>query len=367
MNLQNNDSNPTANGLSAAKNLWLPFLCGFIGTTVLFHMNRPGPTESYVSIYTEKCQAIANSPTPPEVLIVGTSRMFNGIDPRAVENELRHLGLPLSVWNLSLHNLSLAEQKQVLLDVFDRLKLTPRIVVYEPPLRLGMTLKNATTARSVYFMSVQGFRDAWSFICAADRDRLRLSYNLGSCGVFFAVGLTNYGLFSECLFPSRYLVTDHSDKKTKYLVDSKGYWPPGMAADGIVKTRAPSDLAQYETAAQEAEDTEIMKSSLSPPGHMVKIREIDSLVKMHGAVSLAVLMPKYFTGDQYYLRSDFQLSRSLRSEKDIDSIDYQSRKDHHDLYQSEMWHDFNHVSEAGADLFSRKIAYEIFRRLERVE
>lgn len=353
-----------AMGLTAILQGWLPFIAGFAATAACLHACRPGPQTCYVNIYTEKCVAASHCANSPTVLFVGTSRMFNGIDPRVVEDELQQLGRSESVWNLSLHNLSLAEQKQVILDIFNDLKLQPRIIVFEPSLRLGMTLENATTARSVYFSGWRGSRDSWDFIWFSQRDFARKCFNLGSCAVYFTVGLTNYGLFSDIFFPGRHDITAYSNAQTLYMLQSKGFWPAGMEADGIIKDQGPGNLRRVAALAESIERKERAGHDELPPVQATMIHHVDKLIKNHGVASLAVLMPQFWTTDPYYRRANCELARTLSAAENIDSLDYQSRATRPEFYDPDLWHDYNHFSETGANMFSREIAREVFQRLE---
>lgn len=355
-------------------------MAGFVLASIMLLQIRPNSLKTYVPTYSEKCHSILAEENAPDVIVVGSSRMFNGINPLVVEDELAKTFAiegkgadatsPLKVWNLSLHYLSAAEQKRVLRDFFQTVKPSPKLVLYEPSLRVGMKLSNATTARGVYFSDVDGVLDSWNFIAGADRNFRSKAYNLGCCGVYGLVGFTNYGLFADHFFPNRYLSSSNqtvADTQLHRILAQQGYLPSEVEVAGVIRVSKSDSLHEYAELANEDHKIESQKTELYPEDQMKIFLEIDKQIRSKGCRSIAVVMPKFMMADSYYLHAEYQLSRALASNETISSLDYLSRTKHPDLYRPELWHDLNHLSNQGANYFSKLLARDIARHLQDTE
>lgn len=331
-------------------------LVGFALTCVTLGQFRPSATECSVPTYSAKCRKIQQEGEPIDIVVVGTSRMFNGVIPDEVEAELERQGARARVWNLSLHNLASFEQKRILRDVFVDLGLAPRLVIIEPCSRLGVGLANVTSTRRTYFFDSEGASNAWKFTLASNRSVVRKTYNLACLIPNSAVGLMNYGLFAETAFPDKAAVKSRRSEEASFL-RTRGFESSAAEVDGVVKIAA--DLTGQAEAAQMQEHVERHRSELLPQGQADAIRDAYEWVTSQGSKCAFVVMPKFAIPDSYYRRTEFQLSRTLEANSKLVSIDYLSRKQHPELYEPSLWHDYNHLSDSGAKLFSRKLADRI--------
>ena len=341
----------------------LPSFVGFAVCALGLMQLRPGPLDHYVPVYSNKCIGISNELEPVDVVFIGSSRMFNGIMPEVIERELSSKGIRASVWNLSLHDLSNAEQKRIIEDLQQQMHLKPKLIVYEPCLRLGMELRNSTTSRSVYFSNLDSFLDSARFIQGADRGLTRKTFNQFCNVTCFVVGATNYGSFSSMAFPNRDKLGRDRAKELNEEMKLKGFTPADQKIAGVLAVE--SKLKKVVDQANADEQAQRSRNDLLPSAQWELFLETESLIKSHGCDSIAVVMPKFVVPDTYYREAEFQTSRRYATQTDIDSIDYLWRSEHPELYQIKFWHDKNHLSQQGADFFSREIAAELATRLAR--
>ena len=325
------------------------------------------PRSTYVPIWTEKFTQLEHDAKDIDVLIVGTSRTYNGVNSTVVEKALANQGVEASVWNLSLHNLSASEQLRVLRDVLETTSSRPRMVVWEPALRLGMTLENATSARSIYFSDWNGFRLSKRYIQGASRGGLHKQYNLLCNDIYFFINRINYGRLTDLVYPDRYEYQKSLNPGMVAMLANKGYWTSELNVDGVsAKARTTSELEEL-LRTEEALEAPLLKANTRLPLEQEKLfDEIDQYIKAQGSLSLMVVMPKLYIPDPYYRDTEHAFLHTFELKNDIDMVQYLTHHDHRDLYRIDRWHDTNHLSNAGAEYLSELLAAEIAMRLQSV-
>lgn len=300
----------------------------------------------------EKLRELAALAPEVDVLVIGTSRLLHGFDPRVFERETRKLGRPLRAYNLSLQRLLLWEQAQVLDDALALPRLKPRLVLLEPAVGLGISPENFTHARTIEFETPAAWRLATSSVLGSDRSPAHKAWNIATHTIVAGLHVSNYGLYTDVVFPER----GRPERVDSFAIEWRGFepkkdlrqdenppdWLKAMAAEHAV--RHPRDAADAgPLPAPMRAHFEALRAKLAARG-----------------ITLVFVQPPQLGFTTEELRTlTYRFPRALQSSGGAPVLSFLNPAAHPALFEPRWWVDYNHVTETGARLFTTELAREL--------
>lgn len=326
---------------------------------VISRFTGRNPAQRYVENYSEKFAAIARAPSQVDVLFVGTSQLLNDVAPAAFDPVASGDGSPVRSYNMSLVNLSYAEQERILRDLYALPGFAPDWVVLEPTFRLGRSWANLTSARSVYFTDDAGFTSSVRLVTSTRRNTPAKAYNLFMAGIARLIHTLDYGGLSDALFPGRRQHQRASDIGATLARrgHSRAESTPGEA----------STVAGFPERAREARDANLRAwqgakddATQLPEAEADRYADLVASVQARGARAVLLLPPLFRVSDPFYRERTYQLVRSAAANPArLPLISYLDPHRHPTLYETRYWRDEQHLNGPGADLFSARLARDL--------
>lgn len=304
----------------------------------------------------EKLRELAAVAPQIDVLVLGTSRLLHGFDPRVFEAETTRLGRPLRAYNLSLQRLLLWEQAQVLDDALALPGFKPKLVLLEPAVGLGISPENFTHARTVDFETPTAWRLAARTILGSDRSPPHKAWNLATHSVVGALHATHYGLYTDTAFPARATATDPEARLTPELrgfvakpdrppAEKTPDWLAGMASDYAV--RYPHDSADR---------------GVLPEPMRAHFAELHRKLAARGITLVFVQPPQLGFTTPELRELTYRFPAALRQGTEpARVVSFLNPAAHPALFEPRWWVDYNHVTAGGARLFTAELARELLR------
>ena len=317
------------------------------------------PEQRYIQTYSEKFAAIARAPSQVDVLFVGTSQLLNDVAPAAFDPAATGDGPPVRSYNMSLVNLSYAEQERILRDLYALPGFAPEWVVLEPTFRLGRAWANLTSARNVYFTDTAGLTNSAGLITSTRRSAPAKAYNLFMAGIAWVIHTLDYGGLSDALFPGRRRHQRAPDIETTLARrgHSRAESAPGEA----------SAVPGFPERAHEARETNLRDrrnaqddDTLLPASESDRYADLVASVRARGARAVFVLPPLFRSSDPFYRERTYQFVRSAGAQPArLPLISYLDPQRTPALYETRYWRDEKHLNGPGADLFSARLARDL--------
>lgn len=302
----------------------------------------------------EKLAELAAIAPGVDVLVIGTSRLLHGFDPRVFESETRKLGRPLRAYNLSLQRLLLWEQARVLDEALALPGFKPQLVLLEPAVGLGISPENFTHARTIEFETPAAWRLATASVLGSDRSAAHKAWNLGAHSVVATLHLANYGLYTDVAFPARdsLAATEAPERDWRGFVPKKDRRPDESAPEWLAAmareyaVRFPRDSAD---------------AGPLPAPMRAHFDALRAKLAARGITLLFVQPPQLgFTTEE--LRAlTFRFPRALRSADRAPVLSFLDPAKHPALFEPRWWIDYNHMSVSGARLFTAELAREVMQ------
>lgn len=305
----------------------------------------------------EKLAELRAVAPPIDVLVVGTSRLLHGFDPRVFDAEAARLGTPLRSYNLSLPRLLLWEQSRVLDDALATPGLHPRLVLLEPAVGLGIAPENFTHARTIEFETPAAWRLAVSAIIDSERAPAHQAWNIATHTLVAALHGLHFGLYTGVLFPPLPAPGENSPPSDRSL---RGFSPqPDRPSTEPAPAWLAAVLADY-TARYSTDSAAPGQIPAAMRRHYLALRE---RLRLRGIQILFVQPPQLgFTTPE--LRDlTFRFGPSLPANTGPPALlSYLDPQRHPELFDPRWWADYNHYTSHGATLFTRELARDVVRR-----
>lgn len=326
------------------------FLIGFVLASQLIIYLIPGASDHLdIPLAEQKFNILKNSDHQYNVVFLGTSRMYRGIDPDIVDAEAKKLGCQIKSYNLGIPGLSSLEQ-QYLVEQLNTFKNSINTIVIEPYSVPDRTLNQFTSKQRRFFYD-------WEHIEDVVRDHFSMPNVLGlkviSRDSFFLVYAFIYeqmgvGRLSQLFFPIPEQANETYDFKP-----SSGFQSIDAVHNDEMTRRRNNFLTRIES----------FKNKLKQPGitanqgtmnsrydiTMQTVNDINDIKKKP-----VVLMMPQIAFAQHAKTLEQQLLVS--SDKTISVMNLNKPKHYTDLFNIDNWFDESHLNKQGSVILSTLVA-----------
>ncbi|MEW6744969.1 MAG: hypothetical protein AB1486_19620 [Planctomycetota bacterium] len=328
------------------------FLAAFLlATALLRDLVRPADR----SLVSAKLQEIEADPEGYDVLFLGNSHVYRGVDARAFDARMAELGHPVRSYNLGGQAM-----------MFPELDFTVRALLERPPSRLSWLFldlsfgwvidqRNFGSGRVIWWHDLRALWLACRLVLDSGRpwtERLEfLTHHLAD----YASRLTNQGRGLDYV---RWRLSGRGGSADELIGHDRGFQELaiGLADAADQRTRRFSAfLARYTKWVLDLskKPTEFVPL-LGEPAH--RMRELLTRLEEHGIRPVLYMPP--------YLKNQVPQLASTASGRTETVFLFNQPACYPQLYQAEQRFDANHLNGAGARLFSTLLAEEFARSLE---
>jgi hypothetical protein len=317
---------------------------GFALTLLLLHAAFDLPPR--IEGYSDKIAFFEENADRYSVLFVGSSRVFRHAVPAAFDEAAAESGLQVRSFNLGVDALTLIELK-TLLEAIARLGSgSPRYVLIEPALGVGLHARNVATIRAAYFRDLDNTMVEISAMHSMSRQWLSIGRSLRACLNHYAfVGRLASGLLPPVTEPSRTLLADD-------LVSARGFMAQDSGGPSLEDGPWRRHLLQnFDRIARRVRErpgpSESVVRKFAPRNEIL----VDAARQLReaGSEPLFFISPIMQVSDP--LRA-FEAFHHLR-EPDIALFSYLGRLE--EIYDPSFWFNPGHMNGKGARLFSRRL------------
>jgi hypothetical protein len=331
---------------------------GIIGTAAAFRfaLNPIVRPERDTGMHREKLTALRALAPEIDVLVVGSSRLLHGFDPRLFDAEAARLSQPLRSFNLSLQRLLLWEQVRVLDDALAIPGLKPRIILIEPSVGLGIAPENFTHARTLEFETPAAWYLAVSAIVGSNRSVAHKAWNIATHCLVALLHAVHYGLYTSVVFPP---VPAKSTVPTLSTPSLHGYIPlPDRPSDDPALSGL-ADLQAHYLANFAAHSANPGSLPAALHRHFLALRD---RLGQRGVEVLFVQPPQLDFTTPELRELTFQFAPAIAPENGRPGdLSYLDPNAHLELFAPRWWLDYNHYTTTGASLFTRRLAADVIR------
>ncbi len=322
-----------------------------------------GISYSAGEVFSEKLDYLSSSSADENVYFVGTSHIYRSIDPQQFDAECHDSGIDAKSYNAGVFRLGYLEADLLLERIISRVEPgKPWLVVMEPSLR-DCDFVNWSSERELFThdpkQTVRAVRYHWLGICDGQsvykqlRHAAAMAAHLGS-GLLYQL---NYGKASRVVFP----MGDGFVTRSFGVPFANGFLPLDR------EERRPSDHPPlFDDPAKFGKLLEVgtsrrSKSKAEPMRSTIRLyEEIAEKIETAGGRFALITTPRFTIGAPH-LGDDIDallryppatISRRLLG-------DYRYSPENEDLFQARYWFDPEHLGQAGATAFSKKLASDI--------
>ena len=309
-------------------------------------------------MHREKLAELRTVAPTVDVLVIGSSRLLEGFDPRVFAAEIARLGHPLRAYNLSLQRLLLWEQVRVIDDALAIPGLRPKLVLLEPAVGLGIAPENFTQARTVEFETPAAWRLAVSSVLGSDRTFAHKGWNIATHSLVVALHAVHYGLYTNLVFP-----TPASAGPDRSSADAalQGFLPQ---PDYAVGQSPPAWLVDMRTEYVTRFAKDSNAPGLLPTAMRANFRDLRDRLRDRGIAVIFVQPPQLGFTTQELRELTFGFGPALASDSGgVELLSYLNPAAHAELFDPRWWVDYNHLTATGATLFTRDLARDVAHRL----
>ena len=331
---------------------------GLFALAVTFFVNPYLRPQRDTGMHREKLAELRAVASTVDVLVIGSSRLLEGFDPRVFASETARLGHPLRAYNLSLQRLLLWEQIRVIDDALAIPSLQPKLVLLEPAVGLGIAPENFTQARTVEFETPAAWRLAVSSILGSDRTFAHKGWNIATHSLVVALHAVQYGLYTNLVFP-----TPASAGPDRSSADAalQGFLPQ---PDYAVGQSPPAWLVDMRTeyVARFAKDSNT--PGVLPAAMWASFLNLRARLHTRGIAAYFVQPPQlgFTTLELRELTFGFRPTLTA-SGGGSELLSYLDPAAYPELFDPRWWVDYNHLTSTGATLFTRDLARDVAHRL----
>jgi hypothetical protein len=331
------------------------FAAGLLACAVVvrFTLNRAVRPERDTGMARQKLQELAQVAPQIDTLVLGTSRLLHGFDPREFAAETARLGRPRRAYNLSLQRLLLWEQERVLDDALTLPGFKPRLVLIEPAVGLGISPENFTHARTVEFETPHAWRLAVASVLDSNRSLPHKAWNIAAHSLVAALHGTHYGLYNGVAFPPVPVVNEIPGPDSAL----RGFFP---RADRSSAEPAPTWLVEMQRDYAERFAADAATPRALPAAMREHFAALHVRLAARGIVAIFVQPPQlgFTTPELRELTFGFQPALVVGPQA-VPVLNYLDPRTHPALFEPRWWMDYNHVSQGGAALFTRALARDV--------
>jgi len=293
-----------------------------------------------------------------DVLVIGTSRLLEGFDPRVFAAETARLGRPLRAYNFSVQRLLLWEQVRLVDEALAVPGLQPKLVLLEPAVGLGISQENFTHARTLEFETPAAWRLAVSSVLGSDRGLAHKAWNLAAHTLVAALHDVHYGLYTRLVFPDPRAVDPDREPTDPRLLGfaPQPDRPAGEPPPAWLVTMRTEYLTRF------AQDSRA--PGKLPATMQASFLSLQERLRRRGIAMLWVQPPQLGFTTQELRELTFGFGAAVTSPGgDPGLLTYLDPSEHPALFDPRWWLDYNHFTETGAGLFTRELAGDVTRRL----
>lgn len=332
-------------------NTAISFVAGFVLADIAIHLSVGDPFSLYAEYRSEKLALLKD--TGPELCSAafGSSHVHNGFDPRAFDSAIREQGIRITSINLAIEGGSQGEQYQMaqrfLAAATRRPGETDRcFVMLEANAGVNMQTNNFLNPRAIntYDGEVAGLS---SKFLSSEFSWIRNLGRLSVIGAGTALYYGNTGMLASRIFP-------HALDATLLRRQSDGEHR-GMLSEPPV-----------------AKEVQLVQELIASRPQQPEARPV-ALTRGHADL-VAALMRKSSAGHFTFIYvvtpklSDLAVTETYPScllvgRHMVPIINTAQPLLYPQLYRPELWHDSAHLNDAGAAVFSRILAGQIFDQL----
>lgn len=325
------------------------FVAGLAVVAVTIALLRPViAPERNTGMPSEKLAELRAVAPQIDVLVIGGSRLLNGFDPGQFAADTAAHGQPLRAYNLSLQRLLLWEQERLLEDALALPGLKPRVVVLEPCVGLGIAPENFTHSRTIEFERPGAWWRAVENILGSDRSPAHQLWNIATHTVVLGLHLTHYGLLADRVFPA----PAGPATPGRLGFEPKPDLPAGAPPDPWL-----ADLIRQLPAAHAAARAEDLRLPATMRRHFERLA---TRVQAGGARVIFLQPPQLAFTNAELRRLTHAFPRAFPPGPATPPVlSYLDPGRYPDLYDARLWADYNHLTAAGARVFTRTLARDL--------
>jgi len=298
----------------------------------------------------QKLSILENNVTQYNVVFLGTSRMYRGIDPDIVDAEANTLGCHIKSYNLGIPGLSTLEQ-DYLIDRLEQLQTGINTIIIEPYSVPDRTLGQFISEQRRYFYDWEHmadvFRDHFSMpnvsgMKVIGRDTLYLIYG-------FLYEQAGVGRLSKLFFPTPEQ-TDHSHE----FKPSSGFQSTDEVHDESMTKRREIFLKHIGSF-----ENKIKKSGHNTPTRSIIHSRYDMTAPVISHINNIKKKPVVLMMPQIAFSNNAKvLEQQLLSmpDKQFTVINLNKPAQYTDLFTSDNWFDEAHLNKQGSIVLSKIVA-----------
>lgn len=335
-------------------------LIGFVGTALPLRLLASfRPPEPIPPPFSMKAEHLRQSKTPSEVVLLGSSRVHNQIDPSLLDSVLAAKKLPLHSYNLGFSALTLLESTRLLQSLYDEPGFRPKVVLMEATLSARVPIYTLRSARTLQWHDPQGFRAALRLLLGGSHGLLVcLRWGFLHTTAFLG-NIFNFGTVANKLFAPAELA------KERWLTIGKD-------GTGFVPFRRdhPNELGQppAEVTPEQIQRAVATHRRLAgQEGLVLGAAELnlynhaDSLVKSRGGELLLLALPSM---DPEIIGEYYRFAHSAQSGTLRPLLLFFAQPDSQpDLFRRENFRDFDHLYQESAGEMTRLIGARLADQL----
>lgn len=345
--------------MRALLKLLLPAVATFAVVALALSLHAPWPEEYG---YAAKLDYFEQHKDEYDVVFIGSSRIFRGVDPRIVDAELASAGIPLRSFNLGIGGMGAFETDYLLRRVVEMKPARLKWVIFEglawdPGFRLT---QNTYAARTVFWHAPAETRNALVATLHHDATWLEKADLFVTHVQLLLWRFANYGSGSSFAAKLAGVRRDEFGRALtpEQLADGRGYQSLEILSDkddALLRAEMLADLKRIEGKIAEMSAERLKRPDLSgfdTEALRAQFRAVESI-----GAKLAYVLPPAVEARSELL--------GLHERGDIPLLfDFNQPDAYPDLFESSRRYDKDHLSRKGAEEFSHLLGAAFAERLK---
>ena len=308
-------------------------------------------------IVDKKFQQLASLSDEVNWVFVGPSHLEKGVVTSLFDRQNSARDWPTSSYNLSMVGTTFIENRTLLQRLSEMDLKNLQYVVYEPRLKLVPDPDNLFTRRVRYHYNFAAVSEAVSVRMSSQRSTVRSLLSSSALSFTYLLHLSNLGVLSVLFLPA----PASASSKEEPLHSDRGYISYRMRLGEQYEERHRQYLRDVTERQLFSFDEARGYRPLSQQELQIVLTDID-LIEAMGAIPIILLPP---SGNLPGLHRAIAEALSI-ARPQLAVLDYSYRQqDSFFIYRSpQWWFDDDHLSDSGAELFTARLAEDLYALTE---
>lgn len=329
--------------------LFVFYLISFQITKPLWH-----PPQGVID---KKFQQLSSLSDEVNWVFVGPSHLEKGVVTSLFDRQNNARDWPTSSYNLSMVGTTFIENRALLQRLAAMNLKNLQYVVYEPRLKLVPDPDNLFTRRVRYHYDFAAVSEAVSVRMSSQRSTMRSLLSSSVLSLTYLLNLSNLGVLSDLLLPAPAAVS----AKEEPLHSDRGYISYRMRLGEQYEGRHRQYIRDVMERDLFSFDEARGYRPLSQQELQIVLTDI-SLIEAMGATPIILLPPSAnLPGLHRALAEALSVARPQLAVLDYS---YRQQGSFFIYHSPQWWFDDDHLSDAGAELFTARLAEDLYRLTE---